>query len=433
MNSAGLADLDELVLLCLNKRSYPYISEAVSCYKVGAFRACIVTTWIAVCFDIIEKLSDLSLAGDKAADTILRNIENARSRNDITRALKLEKDLLGHAKDDFELLSPIEHADLERLHEDRNRCAHPSLISVEQPFTPSAELARVHIRSAVTHLIQHPPVQGKYALERLKADVRSEYFPTDKGKASTSLASGPLKRPRDSLVRSFSIWLLKIVLADTCEHSLRRRSYAALLATRSMNVKVFETLLSEKLTPLFRATDDEDIHLSISLLEELEDCWQYLDDDVKRRLEVYVYCLPANRIEDLNFLLSFAPLSSQAKSRLQRASSKELGAALFFRLHPLIADKIIDIYIYSRSYSEANAWSETFAIAIYVDCFTASQQVRMLRGMAANGEILGSFQVENVIESLRHSKRIDALEFDKVLLEVGLEQYVSDSEAEGQK
>lgn len=46
-------DLDELTLRCRDEKAREHISEAVASYRVGACRAAIVTTWIAVCFDVI--------------------------------------------------------------------------------------------------------------------------------------------------------------------------------------------------------------------------------------------------------------------------------------------------------------------------------------------------------------------------------------------
>src|SRR5688500_6811468 len=62
-----LADIDELVLKCRDDEARKYIGEAVASYKAGAFRACIVMTWIAVVYDFLYKLRELELSGDKHA------------------------------------------------------------------------------------------------------------------------------------------------------------------------------------------------------------------------------------------------------------------------------------------------------------------------------------------------------------------------------
>lgn len=50
----SLSDIEALSLRCRSDQSKAYISEALKCYKGGAYRAAIVTTWIAIVFDLIE-------------------------------------------------------------------------------------------------------------------------------------------------------------------------------------------------------------------------------------------------------------------------------------------------------------------------------------------------------------------------------------------
>ena len=113
--ASPLADLDELVLKCRDEKSKQYIREAVSCYKSGAFRSAIVSTWIAVTFDILDKIKELALSGDKEAENQLEIFEKARRQNDITNSLRFEREILGIAKDKLELISHIECLDLDRL------------------------------------------------------------------------------------------------------------------------------------------------------------------------------------------------------------------------------------------------------------------------------------------------------------------------------
>ena len=92
--TSPLYDLDELVLQCRNERARNYIREAVSSYRAGAFRAAIVSTWIAVCFDIMQKFHELAIAGDAAAGKEAEALERIRANGDVTAAMRFEKDLL---------------------------------------------------------------------------------------------------------------------------------------------------------------------------------------------------------------------------------------------------------------------------------------------------------------------------------------------------
>lgn len=177
--ASPLSDLDELVLKCRDQKAKDYIREAVACYKAGAFRSSIVSTWLAVSFDIIDKLKELSLAGDKDAEKQIEDFDKARRIGDIAYSLKFERQILVVCRDKLELISPVEFIDLERLQEDRNRCANSSMIADVEIFNPSAELARMHISSAVEYLLQYPSTQGKYALDSLTSEVDSEYFSTE--------------------------------------------------------------------------------------------------------------------------------------------------------------------------------------------------------------------------------------------------------------
>jgi hypothetical protein len=87
-NKSHLFDLDELILLCRDEKARAYINEAASCYRAGAFRASIVVTWVSVCYDIIDKLREIALSGDKEASNAINAIEEARIRNDISFLLK---------------------------------------------------------------------------------------------------------------------------------------------------------------------------------------------------------------------------------------------------------------------------------------------------------------------------------------------------------
>src|SRR6266566_6812915 len=128
----SFADLDELLLRCKERQTRGYIAEAIACYRAGAFRAAIVSTWIAVVFDFIHKLRDLALTGDAAAQRELDNLERWQRQGDWKQINKFESRVLTMAKDNFEFLSVSEYDDLLRLYDDRNRCAHPSMLNLEE-------------------------------------------------------------------------------------------------------------------------------------------------------------------------------------------------------------------------------------------------------------------------------------------------------------
>ena len=365
----------------------------------------------------------MSLAGDKAAEGIVEEIEKTRKANDIARALRLERELLEIARDKFELVSPLEFVDLVRLQEDRNRCAHPSLISEDQGFDPSGELARLHIRSAVTHLLQHPPIQGKYALDRLLREVDSEYFPTEIPKAAASFAAGPLRRPRESLVRNFIVVLLKRALETGPEWEWKSESrvYAALGAVRALHVTTFEASLAEKLPYLLRQLSDDQLYRGITVFRKVPDCWKHLPSDLQNRFENFVCELPAKHLNEIDFLLDYPPLKDKAAARLSVATRQELRATAFWDIPMQVVDRVISLYLQSKNFAEANDWAKE--ISLYASALSAFQQRTLIAGIPKNNEVLQSFEVGTVINRLRQTKTIPPHSFESLLTENGLDKF----------
>jgi hypothetical protein len=420
-------DLDELILRCRDEKARLYISEAIASYKAGAFRSSIVACWIAVCFDFIEKIRELALSGDKEAEKLVQDLDAIRRAGDLKRALVFERELLLVARDKFELLSPIEFTDLNRLQEDRNRCAHPSLASDDQAYSPSAELARLHLHSAVTHFLQHPPAQGKYALERLLRDVDSDYFPTTAKDAHIAFAYGPLKKPRESLVRNFVLVLTKSLLEESPDYKRKLRFRSALAAARVLHPAISAATLGKNLSQLMRAVPDSSLISAIGFVQFAEDSWQYLEEDVVQRLKNFVRSLPSEDFEDLDFLLSFSPLQEQARERVKVATrqeiSDEISDAFFLFIVPTeMVDRFIQIYLSSDSFAESNACAKQMISS--VDMFSETQIRRLLSGINMNSQIRDSIQVQSLIFTLRHSDKFSQAEFETLLKDNGLEKFM---------
>ena len=420
--ASPLSDLDELVLRCRDEKAKSYIKESVSCYKSGAFRSAIVSTWIAVSFDIIDKIKDLALSGDKESEKQLVEFEKAVRVGDIAKSLKFERDILEIARDKLELISHIEFIDLERLQQDRNRCAHPSMNSDGDIFNPSAELARVHIKSAVEYLLQYPPAQGKYALESLINEVQSEYFPTTLDKALTALKNSPFFRARESLTRNFIIFLLKNILNETSDYKRIQRISSALKAVCYMHAEVFDLTMKVKFSNFVKSLDDDKLDNAFVALRNIQDSWGYLESDVKQKLETFVENLPKEKLHELDFLLTHSGLKDSAIKRIKYATRADLKVPMFFTLPQLVGDRIVELYAGSRSFDQANSFSST--VTLHVLDYTKDQVERIIRACGENYEIVNSFEVTTVINTMRENKCVTDAEIDTWLGDVGLNKYV---------
>jgi len=243
-------DLDELIVSCRDKLAKKFIQEAVACYRAGAYRSCIVATWNAIVFDFLHKLRELERSGNGEATNILQNFEKIRSESKFKELWQFESELPKVARTKFEFLSSVEESDIQRLFEDRSRCAHPSMTSLEEPFEATAELARYHLRSAVMHFLQRLPVQGNHAIDKIWQDIRSEYFPKDSEKATQYFQKGLLASARPSLIKNVISGLTVHLLTEELSEDERLRYFSALNAVANMYHSQVKEILNERLSKI---------------------------------------------------------------------------------------------------------------------------------------------------------------------------------------
>ncbi len=255
----GFIDLDELIVRCRDKLAKKFIQEAVACYRAGAYRSCIVATWNAVVFDFLHKLRELTLLGNGEATAILKNFEQLSSEKKVKELWQFELNIANIALEKFEFISPIEKSDIERLFDDRSRCAHPSMTSLEEPFEATAELARYHLRSAVMHCLQRPPVQGRSALKRIWQDIESEYFSKNPEVATEHFRKGLLASARPALIKDVIVGLTINLLTEERSEDERLRQFSALNAVSNIYHNQVKEILNERLSTIIldKVTDKD--------------------------------------------------------------------------------------------------------------------------------------------------------------------------------
>ena len=119
--SDSLVDIETLALRCRADRAREYINEAILCYRSGAYRSTIVNTWIAVVFDLVDKVRELALSGDPAAIVINTQYEAyiaqiEKGSDDGTRsALEFERGIVKICRDKLQFFDHHQLRDLDRL------------------------------------------------------------------------------------------------------------------------------------------------------------------------------------------------------------------------------------------------------------------------------------------------------------------------------
>lgn len=400
MPQESFADLDELLLLCKERQTRGYIAEAIACYRAGAYRASIVSTWIAVVFDFIHKLRDLALTGDAAAQDELQKLEGWQRQGDWRQANGFENRVLALAKDTFEFLSVSEYDDLVRLYEDRNRCAHPSMLNLEEPYQATAELARYHLRNAVTHLLQHPPVQGKAALDRIFVQVQSEYFPIEVAEARERFQHGPLARARVSLVRNVIVVLTKFLLLDEHTNMERGRFFAALNAVLEMYPDAGEATLRESLPKIVDGVSDAEWLKVIKYIRWVALGWEALDGVHQANARSFV---TSCSLQDYSFLILYTlhipALQQLARQRIPQLSQEDLAEHI--RREPAAAytDEVVQQFSLAGSYKQGTFIASSLVLPL-ADVFTAEQVQRIIAAFLRNRQLHKSWNTSEEVASL---------------------------------
>ncbi len=280
-----LSDLDELCENVRNSQARKYLEEAIASYRSGAYRAALITTWISVCVDVIEKIRELSLSGDASAQAIESKLDGIRG-NDINGMLDFERKLLDFACDQLQLISLIEKTHLERLREDRNICAHPTFSSDGSQFNPSPELVRAYVVQVANYLLVQAPVQGKVVIAKTFELIQETSFPENDEEAFSVLSSNHhLGRARESSIRNLTIILLKRIFQDDTVmlFDLFDRISSALGAISRISPETYSAVLDEKLSRMLGEANDTKLRRIIPFLERRNEAWEKLDTSVSAR------------------------------------------------------------------------------------------------------------------------------------------------------
>lgn len=376
------ADLDDLITGCRSENAKRSFSEAVACFRAGAYRACIVLTWTAVLFDYLGKLRELELSGNSEAATILSSFESARSRHDVALSQNLESKVLDDAASKFDLLTPIEKEDLERLRLDRHRCAHPSLLTLDDPYSPTAELARTHMRHAVEHLLSRPPVQGKEAHERIWADIESEYFPENLSDAVLRL-SPRLSRARPSLVRGLVIECTKRLLKP--DERIRSHLFLAIQAITELRHADVELLLREKLQGLADQVPDENLRRLVTYCAEVQLAWGALSATTQEKLRLFVE--RSDQVSVMSATATVPELWAVTAARLPSLSAQKIVEVAQKSRHTACLDEIVRRFETSSSFNDFKALREPLANADLRTVWSAAHQTRLLAALVGNGKL----------------------------------------------
>ncbi|MBV9691221.1 MAG: hypothetical protein JO202_16095 [Ktedonobacteraceae bacterium] len=398
-----LADLDVLLLQCRSSQSKAFLAEAVACYRSGAYRSAIISTWIAVVFDLIGKFKELALAGDTEAQKVVDELEEMYHTNNITAALLFEKKVLERARKDFQLISYREQEDFQRLFEDRNHCAHPSLRSLEEPYQPLGELVRTHICNAVVTLLQYPPVQGRKALQTVLEAIVSDTFPTQVDQALEQyFKHSPLARARPTLIKDVIAVLTKHLLLERLPEAERIRKYTALLAVLKMYPQEGEHILQEELPKIEpRILSHEQLANLLDYLRRIPSTWYTLGAPGKSKVHMFLESGPDEQVVAmLPVILDIPVLREMACQRVATLSDEHLAQLIQQGSH--LAEyfpEALKRWKQSESYEESKRLTKQFLAPFLSTDLTAEQITQIILACAGNSQLHDHFQTMRLFKT----------------------------------
>jgi hypothetical protein len=422
-----MENLEELLLRVRSAAAREDMREAIGCYNVGSYRAAIVATWTAVVYDITAKLRELELAGDKNAATKITKFEAIHARNDLKGSQDWERDVLLVARDEFELLTHQEFEDLERLRVDRHRCAHPAMNTADDPYRPPAELVRYHLRSALVHLLTQAPVQGKAALARLAAEVKSPLFPADSDRALKVFKAGALSRPKDALLRAFVVGTVKesLVGPDRGNADYQKRLLAALNAVSRLHPDRVKRIYAERLPDILRSVADSNVPLIIRLGATVDEVWANLPTDVLIRLEQFVETAdPAKTPRTILRAVKRSELHDVAAKRISSFNREQLvvlvkADAVASSQSADVVERSVQLLENSRSWDNSNFVME-WLLEPVAPGVTLDQFARIAQASVVDVDVREAWRTPTLLRAIRDAGRIPMQEFREIADETGL-------------
>lgn len=412
-------NLEKLLYKCRNRHARQYIQEAIQCYQVGAFSAAILSVWTAVTLDLFEKLKELAAAGDTNVDKLIQYIEKKADISGTIEFALLENDFITIARDQFELISHADSIDLIRLQQDRKRCIRPLFNPDDKMFSPTGELVKIHIFSAVNNLLQYPVYYGKDELDLLINNIESPTFPINKEQIVNLLKNSVLAHVRSSLFKEFFNYLITKCISHELTLQQKMRYYMIFKTTLELYWNVSTKILQVEIPKL--TANIKDISQILYLVSCGANIWSFLDSQTKKKVSEYVMNLPINDIKLIKWLLSYSPLKKEIRHRIHTLTQEELlvvmsnGATL---INPIFIDRAIEIYTQSKSFEFSNDWVIKFYG--YIDCFTPNNVERIIIAAGKNNFISGSYNFEELIIGMRDSGIIPYEKFDELLNMYGI-------------
>lgn len=158
--------MEELLATVTSSNVRDYMREAMNCYMAGAYRGCIVLSYIALFDDLLAKLSTLGKV-NKIAKKIHDDASKKKSDQEVYESYLIDQ------LDSNTLLSGLDTSFLKTLRTLRNKSAHPS------GHIPSPEEARFIFFEVINRFLSQAILSTTQLVDEIIARLKNKnFFPT---------------------------------------------------------------------------------------------------------------------------------------------------------------------------------------------------------------------------------------------------------------
>ncbi|MDE0280429.1 MAG: hypothetical protein OXN16_05015 [Gammaproteobacteria bacterium] len=403
IGNLGYSDMDGLALAVRAQVSRRLIGEAIIAYRGGALRSAIMSTWIAVAYDIISKARELAAQGEAAPEAFTEELDKAIENNDKPKLLKIESDLLRRANQDLQLLAPHEYTALLRLQEDRHLCAHPAFVVEDELYQPTPELVRAHIIHALQHLLVHAPLQGKSAIARFNQDLLGPAFPTEPEEIGVFMQAKYLDRAKDVLVANLIKAIFSAAFGSEREKYASRIRTLALVLREIFKAKtdIYDSVMPGYVAEKCEQIQGDDLLRICPFLGIDSRIWGWLKKSDQARIR---RMLESADVQELKASAAFDVLDVSQLAPVLLARVEDFDEATMISLiseyrRPEFVDTAIEIFSHAGSFRDAESLGQRTILPM-AEFFGSTQIKSLLDTVRENGQIWNASGTPDLLEQV---------------------------------
>ena len=399
----GLSDIDAMVLAVRDRESRRLISEAITAYRGGALRSAIMSTWIAVAYDIISKARELAAQGEAAPKAFVDDLDLAIQHQAVPKMQRIESELLKTANEKLLLLAPHEHVALARLQEDRNLCAHPAFVVEDELYKPAPDLVRSHIAHTLQYLLIHAPLQGKSAVRRFENDILSTSFPIGSEDISAFIRARYLDRGKDVLVINLIKWLIKSTFGVDRERFAGKENLIALTLKEISSAKanIYDNEVPLFVVNRFDSVADDALLKICVLLDADSRIWNWISEPVRIRIKAL---LASSSVADLKASMAFdafaiPELGNILMARFDAFDENTQISIISENPRREFVSRAIELYCNTGGWRQAEILGRTLIVNL-TPFFSADDIKLVLDAVVGNGQIWEASGTPTILDTV---------------------------------